>query len=212
MNDNELDIIRVLKTFICNIHIILSVAIVLGAGFFTISKVSAVPTYETSTIIMTEKSSNDSINATYANLSKSNLLVSKVKNKLGLEMSYEEFTNKVTVEPISNTRMINIVVKDTIPKRATDIANQTAIELKSAIGKLNKNRVIIVDKARLPKKNINQNSKKNGAIGFVLGFLIGTLILLVKDITDTRIKSADEIKEYYDIPLIGIVPNKAKGE
>ncbi len=139
MNDNELDIIRVLKTFICNIHIILSVAIVLGAGFFTISKVSAVPTYETSTIIMTEKSSNDSINATYANLSKSNLLVSKVKNKLGLEMSYEEFTNKVTVEPISNTRMINIVVKDTIPKRATDIANQTAIELKSAIGKLNKN-------------------------------------------------------------------------
>lgn len=212
MNDNELDIIRVLKTFICNIHIILSVAIVLGVGFFTISKVSAVPTYETSTIIMTEKSSNDSINATYANLSKSNLLVSKVKNKLGLEMSYEEFTNKVTVEPISNTRMINIVVKDTIPKRATDIANQTAIELKSAIGKLNKNRVIIVDKARLPKKNINQNSKKNGAIGFVLGFLIGTLILLVKELTDTRIKSADEIKEYYEIPLIGIVPDKAKGE
>lgn len=212
MNDNELDIIRVLKTFICNIHIILSVAIVLGAGFFTISKVSAVPIYETSTIIMTEKSSNDSINATYANLSKSNLLVSKVKNKLGLEMSYEEFTNKVTVEPISNTRMINIVVKDTIPKRATDIANQTAIELKSAIGKLNKNRVIIVDKARLPKKNINQNSKKNGAIGFVLGFLIGTLILLVKELTNTRIKSADEIKEYYDIPLIGIIPDKAKGE
>ena len=212
MNDNELDIIRVLKTFICNIHIILSVAIVLGAGFFTISKVSAVPTYETSTIIMTEKSSNDSINATYANLSKSNLLVSKVKNKLGLEMSYEEFTNKVTVEPISNTRMINIVVKDTIPKRATDIANQTAIELKSAIGKLNKNRVIIVDKARLPKKNINQNSKKHGAIGFVLGFLIGTLILLVKELTNTRIKSADEIKEYYDIPLIGIIPDKAKGE
>ncbi len=89
MNDNELDIIRVLKTFICNIHIILSVAIVLGAGFFTISKVSAVPTYETSTIIMTEESSNDSINATYANLSKSNLLVSKVKDKLGLEMSYQ---------------------------------------------------------------------------------------------------------------------------
>lgn len=212
MNDNELDIIRVLKTFICNIHIILSVAIVLGAGFFTISKVSAVPTYETSTIIMTEKSSNDSINATYANLSKSNLLVSKVKDKLGLEMSYEEFTNKITVEPISNTRMINIVVKDTIPKRATDIANQTAIELKSAIGKLNKNRVIIVDKARLPKKNINQNSKKNGAIGFVLGSLIGTSILLVKELTDTRIKSADEIKEYYEIPLIGIVPDKAKGE
>ncbi len=212
MNDNELDIIRVLKTFICNIHIILSVAIVLGAGFFTISKVSAVPTYETSTMIMIAKATDSNLNATYANLTKSNVFVSDIIKKLDLDMTYDEYLNKVVVEPDTSSRMINIKVKDTVPERAADIANQTAIELKNTIGKLNKNKILISDKARVPKNPISSNIKKNTAIGIFLGFFISVIYVIVKDITDTRIKSADEMKEYYDIPLIGIVPDKAKGE
>lgn len=170
------------------------------------------PTYETSTMIMISKATDSNLNATYANLTKSNVFVSDIIKKLDLDMTYDEYLNKVVVEPDPSSRMINIKVKDTVPERAADIANQTAIELKNTIGKLNKNKILISDKARVPKNPISSNIKKNTAIGIFLGFFISVIYVIVKDITDTRIKSADEMKEYYDIPLIGIVPDKAKGE
>lgn len=212
MYENEIDILKVLKTIIKNIKIILLVSLISGLGFFTISKVLASSTYETTSMIIITKSTDNSINNTYANLSKSNKFISKVSKELNLDMTYEELSRKIEVEPEQNTKLIKIKVEDTIPERAADIANQTAIELKNTIGKLNKNKILISDKARVPKNPISSNVKKNTAIGIFLGFFISVIYVIVKDITDTRIKSADEIKEYYKIPLIGIVPNKAKGE
>lgn len=212
MYENEIDILKVLKTIIKNIKIILLVSLISGLGFFTISKVLASSTYETTSMIIITKSTDNSINNTYANLSKSNKFISKVSKELNLDMTYEELSRKIEVEPEQNTKLIKIKVEDTIPERAADIANQTAIELKNTIGKLNKNKILISDKARVPKNPISSNVKKNTAIGIFLGFFISVIYVIVKDITDTRIKSADEIKEYYEIPLIGIVPDKAKGE
>ena len=212
MNDNELDILEVLKLFLRNVYKIIFISIICSLIFFTVGKVKSKPVYETSTTIMTEKSSNDSINTTYANFSKSNMLVSKVIKDLDLNMSYEEFTNKVVVEPVSNTRMITIKVNDTIPERAVDIANKTAIELKNTIGKINKNRVIIVDKAGLSKQPINQNLKKEAAVGFVLGFFISTLYILIKDFTNTKIKNIKTLKQKIDLPILGLTSKENKEE
>lgn len=212
MYENEIDILEVLKTIIKNIKIILLVSLISGLGFFTISKVLASSTYETTSMLIITKSTDNSINNTYANLSKSNKFISKVSKELNLDMTYEELSRKIEVEPEQNTKLIKIKVEDTIPERAADIANQTAIELKNTIGKLNKNKILISDKARVPKNPISSNVKKNTAIGIFLGFFISVIYVIVKELTDTRIKSADEIKEYYEIPLIGIVPDKAKGE
>ena len=212
MYENEIDILEVLKTLRKNIKIIFLMSLIFGFGFFAISKLINNSTYETTSMIMITKSTDNSINTTYANLSKSNKFVSKISKELNLGMTYEELSSKLEVEPEPNTKLIKIKVKDTIPERAADIANQTAIELKNTIGKLNKNKILISDKARVPKSPISSNVKKNTAIGIFLGFFISVIYVIVKDITDTRIKSADEIKEYYEIPLIGIVPDKAKGE
>lgn len=212
MNEKEIDIIELCKGIIKNIHIIFLACLIFGASFFGITKFMSTPTYETSTMIMISKATDSNLNATYANLTKSNVFVSDIIKKLDLDMTYDEYLSKVVVEPDPSSRMINIKVKDTIPERAADIANQTAIELKNTIGKLNKNKILISDKARVPKNPISSNIKKNTAIGIFLGFFISVIYVIVKDITDTRIKSADEMKEYYDIPLIGIIPDKAKGE
>lgn len=210
MSDNELDIIEVLKIFLRNIHKIILISLLFGMCFFTISKKTLEPIYETSTTIMTEKSSNDTINSTYANLSKSNLLVSKVIKDLGLNMSYEEFSSKVIVESVPETRIINIKVNDTIPERAVDIANETAIELKTTIGKINKNRAIIIDKARTPKAPVNQDYKKDAIIGFILGFFIATLYVLIREFTDSRIKNLKTLKQKFDTPILGIIANGNK--
>lgn len=210
MDNNELDILEVFKIFIANLHKIILITLIFSLSFFYIGKIKFKAQYETSTTIMTEKSATDSLNSTYANLGKSNLLVTRVTKDLGLEMSYDEFISKVSVEPVSNTRMIYIKVTDTIPERAADIADKTALELKKAIGKLNNNRVIILDKARISKSPINQNFKKNGVAGFIIGFFVGTLYILIKEFSDKRIKNVRNLEQKFDIPVLGVIPKIKK--
>ena len=43
-------------------------------------------------------------------------------------------------------------------------------------------------------------------VGFLLGFIIGSLIVLLLELFDTRIKSSADIVERYDEPLLGEIP------
>lgn len=212
MNEIEIDIFKIIKNIIKNIHKIFLISIIFGALLFGISKISASPIYESTTMIMIAKSTDLNQNTTYANLSKSNVFISEVINKLGLDMASEEYVSKVSVEPDPTSRMININVKDTIPERAADLANQTAVELKTAIEKFNKNEVLISDKAKAPKKPISPNVKKYTGLGIFIGFLIGVIYVLFDYYKDTRIKSIEEIENNYEIPLIGVIPDEKKGE
>lgn len=212
MNEIEIDIFIIIKNIIKNIHKIFLISLVFGALLFGISKITTSPIYESKTMVMIARSTDINQNTTYANLSKSNVFISEVINKLGLDMTSEEYLSKVSVEPDTASRMININVKDTIPERAADIANQTAVELKTAIEKFNNNEVLISDKAKAPKTPISPNLKKYTGLGIFLGFLIGVIYVLADYYKDTRIKSVEEIEKYYEIPIIGVIPEEAKGE
>ena len=127
-------------------------------------------------------------------------------------MDYEEFSSKVSIEPVKDTQIISVKVVDTIPERAMDIANETANIFKSSIGEImNVDNVQILDGAILPEEASSPNIKKNTAIGIILGFVLGVAVVLFKEIADSSIKSSEEVTEYFDIPVIGIVPDSEQG-
>ncbi|WP_058991108.1 YveK family protein [Anaerococcus rubeinfantis] len=212
MYENEIDILKVLKNVIKNIGKIITVSLIFGIVFFILSKFIISPSYEADTTIMVSKNTDSSTISTYAKLTKSNEFSKEIIKKLDLDMTSEELANKILVEPDSGSSLINIKVTDSIPKRAADIANQTAVELTNSIGKLSNKKVLISDKAKSPKKPISPNVKKYTALGLFLGFFVGIIYVLVNDFRDTRIKSAEEIENYYEIPIIGVIPKEEKGE
>lgn len=212
MYENEIDILEVLKNIIKNIGKIITVSIIFGIVFFLLSKFIIRPIYEADTTIMVSKNTDSSTISTYAKLTKSNEFSKEIIKKLDLDMTSEELASKILVEPDSGSRLINVKVTDSIPKRAADVANQTAVELTNSIGKLSKKKVLISDKAKPPKKPISPNVKKYTALGLFLGFFVGIIYVLVNDYRDTRIKSAEEIENYYEIPIIGVIPEEEKGE
>lgn len=212
MYENEIDILEVLKNVIKNIGKIIIVSIIFGIVFFLLSKFIISPSYEADTTIMVSKNTDSSTISTYAKLTTSNEFSKEIIKQLDLDMTSEELASKILVEPDTGSRLINIKVTDSIPKRAADIANQTAVELTNSIGKLSKKKVLISDKAKYPKKPISPNVKKYTALGLFLGFFVGSIYVLVNDFRDTRIKSAEEIENYYEIPIIGVIPEEEKGE
>lgn len=46
----------------------------------------------------------------------------------------------------------------------------------------------------------------------MFGLLLGLVISLIKELGDTTFKTTDDIAEAFDIPVLGMVPDKIKGE
>ncbi|WP_306483497.1 YveK family protein [Anaerococcus sp.] len=231
MNEQEIDLIELSKKIAKHLPMIIIFSIILGAASFLLSKFVITPKYDSNTTMIVSNSNqnkdpnnpqtnvelgqiqaNKALISTYSEIVKSKGIAERVINNLGLDMDYEEFSSKVSIEPVKDTQIISVKVVDTIPERAMDIANETANIFKSSIGEImNVDNVQILDGAILPEEASSPNIKKNTAIGLILGFVLGVAVVLFKEIADSSIKSSEEVTEYFDIPVIGIVPDSEQG-
>ena len=221
------DIFKYIKK---NTATILLLTIILAALGYGLSKYIITPTYSSNTTMMVGVSNqnennnqdenvnynqiqaNKALISTYSEIVKSKGIADKVINNLNLDMDYEEFSKKVSIEPVNDTQIISVKVVDTIPERSMDIANETANIFKDSIGDIMKvDNVQILDGATLPEEPSSPNIKRNTAIGIILGFILGVFVATFKELYDKTIKSQDQVKEYFDIPVIGVIPDKKQG-
>lgn len=66
--------------------------------------------------------------------------------------------------------------------------------------------VQIVDPAVTPNVPIKPNKKKNLALGFILGLMLGVGLAFLLDYMDQTIKTADDVKEKLGLNVFGIIP------
>lgn len=64
----------------------------------------------------------------------------------------------------------------------------------------------IVDFSTPPKNPISPNHKRNIIFGTILGLLLGIISAIVIEAFDMTINTPDEVKNFTDIPLVGIIP------
>ena len=230
MDEREIDLLELAKKLKKHLFSILCLAVIFAALSYAASVFVITPKYEATTTMIVSNSKNEDNNqngdvelsqinanralvSTYSEIVKSKGVADKVINNLKLDTDYEEFSQKVSIEPVKDTQIISVKVVDTVPERAMDIANATSMVFKDSITKIMKvDNVQILDKANLPEKASSPNIKKNTAIGLILGFIIGVAISLFKELSDTTFKTTDDIQEAFDIPVLGMVPDKSKGE
>lgn len=231
MNEQEIDLIELFNNIKKHTLLIIILGLLTGGVAYGVSSFVLTPKYDSNaTMIVSNSTNTDSqsmeqanvelsqINAnkalisTYSEIVKSRGIADKVIQNLGLDMDYESFSQKVSIEPVNDTQIISVKVIDTIPERAKDIANETANIFKDSIGDIMKvDNVQILDGATLPERPSSPNIKKNTVIGVVLGLILGVMIAIFKELSDTTIKTQEDINQYFDLPVIGVVPDKKQG-
>ena len=230
MDQENIDLLELFRKLKKHLFSIVCLAIIFAALSYAASVFIITPKYAATTTMIVSNSKNEQnqkdgdvdinqINAnralvsTYSEIVKSKGVADKVINNLKLDTDYEEFSQKVSIEPVKDTQIISVRVVDTVPERAMDIANATSMVFKDSVTKIMKvDNVQILDKANLPEKPSSPNIKKNTLVGFVLGFILGVGISLFKELSDTTFKTTDDIQEAFDIPVLGMIPDKSKGE
>lgn len=232
MNEQEIDLLELGKQILKHSLLILILAILAGAVAFGLSKYVISPKYEanTSMIVSSSKQNVDQNNpqadvelsqinanralvSTYSEIVKSRGIADKVIANLNLDMDYEEFSNKVSIEPVKDTQIISVKVVDTIAQRAADIANETSMIFKDSITQImNVDNVQILDKATLPEAPSSPKVMRNTAIGAMLGFILGIGIALIMELSNTRVKTSEEVTEAFDIAVLGLIPDRHKSK
>lgn len=150
---------------------------------------------------------NQKLVHTYGVLVKSRDVSDKVIENLGLDLTFNQFSNKVSVNLVKDTEVIKIQVTDTDPKLATDIANETASVFMDSVVKFMKvENVQIIDKAQVPNTPISPKPKLNMAIAGVLGLMIGVFIAFLLEYLDKTIKTPEDVENHLKLSVIGAIP------
>lgn len=164
-------------------------------------------TEKDSTVLYNDLLLGDRLVNDYRELVKSRMVTGMVIEELGLNTSTATLANKINVNSVKDTRIIQITAQDTDPQRSMDIANKMAevFQLK-VVEIMDVENVQIIDIAVLPKNPVKPNIKMNIAIALLLGMMLGVGIVFLIEYLDNTIKTPEDVKRYVDLPIIGTIP------
>lgn len=188
---------------------------------FLISKFVLTEEFNASTtLIVSEKSTDASANvqyndllvnqklvSTYAEIMKSRTVLDQVITDLKLPITSAALSGKITVQSVKDTEILRLTVRDEDPKRASQVANALAEIFKERIVQIKQlDNVQTIDPAQVPSTPVRPLVLQNALIGGVLGVMLGGLYALIKEMLDKSVKSAEEIEALLDLPVIGNIP------
>lgn len=144
----------------------------------------------------------------YREIAKSRLVASAVIDELGLDgLSPDALSSKIDVFQKTETRVIEISVRDSDPYMAMIIANKTAEVFQEKVVEIMQvKNVQVIDKAELPEYPVSPNKKFNLVIAFIFGLAAGAGIVYLTVILDNTVKSPEDIEKYAGLTVIGTIP------
>ncbi len=210
-----------------SIVLVLVVSIVFGIGAFIYNSYFVSPTYvagvkfyasgmETSPTLSNSVAPQYveflNVNEFYEMVSKDlledtgvNLTPKEVAKMLAFSSVVEEtssFFVKVSAADPNLAYNVALSVAEMAPRQVDSFADVGVLE--------------VIENPTLPTFPSGTSSLKAGLVGIVLGFMLASFAVVLKEILDNSIKTPDEITQLFGIPVFGTVPdfsaNNKKGE
>ena len=137
-----------------------------------------------------------------------------VISRLGLSMSPDDLTKKISVTTQTDTVILTISVADSSPQQALLIANTAADAFRTLVSELEQppdarfpaaTSVKIVAPARLADGPVAPSRLLYVLIGGTLGLLAGVVLALRRDARGRPVRSSDQLREILEVPAFGLV-------
>ena len=173
---------------------------------------------ETDSITTTDITLNSKLVSTYSVIVRSKDVLGQVISNLGINESWEQLRNHVSVSSVEDTEVIQISVTTENPEESAKIANEIANVFTEKVADIyNMNNVHVLDEADVENEPSNINHQRDVVIFAFIGVVIAVIYVLVANMLDTTVKTAEEVEKEFKLPVIASIPiynneiQKAKG-
>lgn len=132
-------------------------------------------------------------------------VVKQVRNK-SYHVTTAQLKKAISVQTQQNSQVFTLNVKTNNPQKSAAVANTVSSVFKHKIKKImSVNNVTIVSYASVPSSPSFPNKKLFTLVGALLGLLGSFVYIIIKDLTDTTIKSDDFMTDELGLTNLGAV-------
>ena len=145
----------------------------------------------------------------YSMLLKTRTVMQDVVDNLGLDMTYKELEECITITYPDDTRIMQITVEYPDPEMAKTIVDEVAtVGAKFIEEQMEVVPPKIIEEGEVPKEQTSPSKKKNVAIGGLLGLILSAGIIVLLAVMDDTIKSEDDVERYLGLPTLASIPDR----
>lgn len=217
--ENEIDLMELFYRLLENSKKIIALALVGMLVFGIYSFVFATPMYEATCKLYVMSASDSAINLSdlqigsyltsdYQEVFDTWEVQEQVIQNLGLDYTYNELRDMLTLTNPSDTRILYITVKSENANKSAVIANEFAKVASQYISlTMETDEPSVLSEALAPTQPVSPHKMRNMALGLILGALVMCAIVIVQFLLDDKIKTAEDIRKYTGMATLAVVPS-----
>lgn len=158
----------------------------------------------TSSLSSTDLSASQMLTNDVATLIKSDRIESDTASALGLR-NLDAY--KISVTSQTTTRVLSVSVTGKNAADTADVANKLAETTDNVAREVMDVQAInVIDKATEASSPSGPPRLMYTAVAFLAGIFLAIAIVVVMDMTNTKVRNAEELEELLDVPVIGRIP------
>lgn len=216
--EDEIDLIELFQVFLRKLWLIVICLIVgaVAAGAYT--KILITPQYSaTSTIYILSSSTSitsvadlqlsSQLTADYQKLATTRTVINDVIDRSGMDLSYTDLVNRVSVENPAETHMLTLTVTDPDPATAAELSNIYAEVMTEQVADImNTDKPSVAEKAVEPASPASPNFMKNVMMGGLLGVVLACALILLRYMMNDTIQTEEDVSKYLGLHTLAAMP------
>lgn len=153
--------------------------------------------------------------STYAKIATSYAVATATATALHLPLSVGQVQGRLKASVETGTLLVDITATDSDPQRAAALANAAGQALHSISLGLDTSatpvKTQVIDPAVVPGAPTGPGPSRDLALGIVFGLVVGAALIVLLEVLDRTVKTAEQASELTRSPTVGLVPRRRGG-
>lgn len=202
--------------------IMLPIVCMVAMGLASVLMMNDTYTATTDMYVLASSEGSNSSSALSSDLSASQMLTNDVATLLQSDRVMSDAADQlglpnlrgfdITVTSESTTRVITLQVTSSDAQGSANVANALADCVSNVAQEvMNVESVNVIDEAPTPEAPSGPNRMLYVAVAAMAGLFAAVAIVVLMDVIDTRVRSAEDVEELLELPVIGRIPQMKGG-
>ncbi len=219
-DETEIDLLALLREFWRHIIAILVCVAVFGGASGIFSRFIMIPQYSSSSMLyilskettltsLADLQIGSQLTNDYQIIVKSRPVLQAVIEQLNLDLTYEQFAERITIDNPQNTRILTITTEDADPQLAKDIVDSVARVAADYIAEMME--MVppkMIEEGTVATQKTSPSVSKNTLIGAIIGGVLMCGVITVRFLLNDTITSSEDVEQHLGISVLASIPER----